>query len=75
MASALMAWVWFCVTLAQLNNVGGQQDVRGPSSGRDRLRDGPEKPSDKAPEEWIHRTPAPVWRFLQGKHLLLASIT
>ena len=75
MASALMAWVWIGLSLARLNIAEIQRYAHGRVTGRAELRDGNERTSDADPERWTGRSfPAPVWHFLQGTNLLLASV-
>lgn len=73
MASALMAWVWIGLMLAQLNKTGSHRYAHGHFP-----QDAQEKPDDggvTAPEDWADSSfPAPVWHFLQGEDSLSTRV-
>ncbi len=72
MASALMAWVWIGLILAQLNNAESHRYAHGHVAGQDELYAGYKQLIDADPEDRTDRSfPAPVWSFLQGENLLL----
>ena len=74
MASALMAWVWIGLTLAQLNNAESHRYAHGQLVGQDELYDGDKLLFDAPPEDSTDQSfSAPVWNFLQGADPLLNS--
>lgn len=74
MVSALMAWVWIFLTLAQHNNAESHRCARGCWAGQDEVYHGNQQQVVAAAADGTERSfLAPVWHFLQGKNLQLGQ--